>query len=49
MTIDPKLNRKVALIYSCGANNEEAIDGNYLADENSDSTDTLLIEDRIYY
>ncbi len=48
MNIDPKLNRKIALIYSCGINKEEDIDGNYLIDEDSDSTDALSIDDRLY-
>ena len=48
MSIDPKLNRKIALIYSCGINKEEDIDGNYLIDEDSDSTDALSIDDRLY-
>ena len=47
MADNPKLKRKVALIYSYGVNDDDG-DGNYLVDEDSDSTDALSIDDRMY-
>lgn len=44
MDENPKLRKKIALIYSYGVNTDD--DGNYLTDENSDDTDALSVPDR---
>lgn len=44
MEAEPKLKKKIALIYSYGVNTDD--DGNYLMDENSDDTDALSKPDR---
>ena len=44
MNENPKLKKKVAIIYSYGVNADE--NGNYLSDENSEDTSALSVPDR---